>query len=48
MIDRRANSRIRLLLFAFGAVFAVAIARAAWIQVVHGPSYEAMASRQHR
>lgn len=48
MTDRRANSRIRLLLFAFAFVFAAAIVRAAWIQVVHGPAYEAMASRQHR
>jgi cell division protein FtsI/penicillin-binding protein 2 len=46
--DRRSNTRIRLLVFAFAGVFAVALGRAAWIQVVDGSSYEAMASRQHR
>jgi cell division protein FtsI/penicillin-binding protein 2 len=46
--DRRSNTRIRLLVFGFAAVFAVALGRAAWIQVVEGSSYEAMASRQHR
>ncbi|MET0769809.1 MAG: penicillin-binding protein 2 [Solirubrobacteraceae bacterium] len=46
--SRRSNTRIRLLVFAFAAVFAVALGRAAWIQVVHGSSYEAMASKQHR
>ena len=46
--DRRSNTRIRLLVFAFAAVFAVALGRAAWIQVVEGSSYAAMASRQHR
>ena len=46
--DRRSNTRIRLLVFAFAAVFAVALGRAAWIQVVEGSSYEAMASKQHR
>jgi cell division protein FtsI/penicillin-binding protein 2 len=46
--DRRANVRIRLLLLGFALLFAVAFARAAWIQVVRGPSLEAMASLQHR
>jgi cell division protein FtsI/penicillin-binding protein 2 len=45
--DRRINRRITVLLLAFGLVFGVVVARAAWIQVVKGPSYEAMASKQH-
>ena len=48
MNDKRANVRIRLLLLGFGVLFAVTFARAAWIQVVRAPSFEAMASRQHR
>ena len=48
MTDKRANSRIRFLVLGFVAVFAVALGRAAWIQVVDGPGYAAMASRQHR
>lgn len=48
MSAKRANSRIRFLVLAFVAVFAVALGRAAWIQVVDGPGYAAMASRQHR
>ena len=47
-MERRANVRIRLLFLGFGLLFAVAFARAAWIQVVKGPSFEAMASLQHR
>lgn len=46
--DRRANARIRFLVLAFAAVFAVALGRAAWIQVVEGGRYEKLASRQHR
>jgi len=46
--DTRSNSRIRLLVVVFAGVFVVTAARAAWIQVVDGKSYEAMASRQHR
>jgi len=46
--NRRANSRIRFLVLGFAALFAVALGRSAWIQVVEGPGYEAMASRQHR
>jgi cell division protein FtsI (penicillin-binding protein 3) len=46
--DRRANSRIRLLVLAFAGLFAVTLGRAAWIQIVHGPGYEAMASKQQR
>ena len=48
MSARRANSRIRLLVVAFAALFLVALGKAAWIQVIDGRSYEAMASRQHR
>jgi cell division protein FtsI/penicillin-binding protein 2 len=46
--DRRANRRIHFLLVVFGLMFAAVVARAAWIQVVKGRSYEALASRQHR
>ena len=48
MTDRRANRRISFLLVAFGLLFGIVLARAAWIQVLNGSSYEAMASRQHR
>ena len=48
MSDRRANTRIRVLVLLFAAVFAIALGRAAWIQVVDGSGYAAMASRQHR
>lgn len=48
MTVERANRRIRFLLVVFVALFAVALGRAAWIQVVHGTSYEALASKQHR
>jgi len=46
--DRRANARIRILVLCFGGIFVAALGRAAWIQVVDGSGYEAMASRQHR
>ena len=46
--EKRANSRIRLLVLAFVGLFAVALARAAWIQVVDGNAYAAMASKQQR
>ena len=48
MSDRNANSRIRLLVLAFAGLFLLAVGKAAWIQVVEGNAYEAMASRQHR
>ncbi|MBA2295460.1 MAG: penicillin-binding protein 2 [Actinobacteria bacterium] len=48
MSDRRANARIRILVLCFGGIFVAALGRAAWIQVVDGSGYEAMASRQHR
>jgi cell division protein FtsI/penicillin-binding protein 2 len=46
--DRRADRRIRLLAVGFGLLFAVTLARAAYVQVVHRDDYAAMASRQHR
>lgn len=48
MNARLANRRIRLLVAAFAALFLVTLARAAWLQIVRGGDYEAMASRQHR
>ena len=48
MSDKTVNARIRFLVLAFGAVFVVALARAAYVQVVEGGRYERMASRQHR
>jgi cell division protein FtsI (penicillin-binding protein 3) len=46
--DARANHRIRLLLAAFGLLFAVAIARAAWVQAAQHDRYTKMAVTQHR
>ena len=48
MSDRKANRRITFLLVVFGLLFGVVVARTAWIQVLRGSAYEAMASRQHR
>jgi len=48
LTERRSNSRIRLLVVGFALVFLVALGKAAWIQVIDGRAYEAMASRQHR
>ena len=48
MSDKTVNARIRFLVLAFAAVFLVALARAAYVQVVEGGRYERMASRQHR
>ena len=48
MSDKTVNARIRFLVLAFGAVFVVALARAAYVQVVEGGRYEQLASRQHR
>ena len=48
MSERTANARIRFLVLGFVVVFAVALARAAYVQVVEGSRYEGMASRQHR
>jgi cell division protein FtsI/penicillin-binding protein 2 len=46
--QRHANRRIRVLFVLFVALFGATLARSAWLQVVRGPSYEAMATRQHR
>jgi cell division protein FtsI (penicillin-binding protein 3) len=46
--DRRANHRIRLLLAAFGLLFVVAIARAAWVQGAQHDHFAKMAVTQHR
>ena len=48
MKEPRSDRRIRVLLVVFGALFLVTLGRAAWLQAVKGPSYEVMASRQHR
>jgi cell division protein FtsI (penicillin-binding protein 3) len=45
--DRRANRRIRLILATFIVVFAIALGRAAWLQVVHAATYGAQAQRMH-
>jgi len=45
---KQSNRRIRILAVGFLVVFGLVLARAVWIQVVRGPSYEAMATRQHR
>src|SRR5262249_20209380 len=39
---------IRLLLLSFVLLFALALGRAAWLQVVKGADYEQLAVRQHR
>jgi len=46
--EKASNARIRFLVLAFAAVFAVALGRAAYVQVVQGDRYEQLASRQHR
>jgi cell division protein FtsI/penicillin-binding protein 2 len=46
--DRRVNRRINFLVLCFGLLFAAVLVRAAWLQVVNGPSYESLASQQHR
>ena len=48
MRDRHANHRIRLLLAAFGLLFVVAIARAAWVQGAQHGRFAKMAVTQHR
>src|SRR5581483_11092593 len=45
--ERRANRRIRLLLAAFVVVFAIALGRAAWLQVVHAATLGRQAQRMH-
>jgi cell division protein FtsI (penicillin-binding protein 3) len=46
--DRQANRRIRLLLAIFVLLFAVVMARAVWLQGLHGSHYAQMAESQHR
>lgn len=48
MRAKSSNRRIRLLVVAFGLLFAVALGRATWIQVVHHDRFAKMASTQHR
>ncbi len=48
MSARTPNRRIRLLLLSFVLLFALALGRAAWLQVVKGAGYEQLAVRQHR
>jgi cell division protein FtsI (penicillin-binding protein 3)/stage V sporulation protein D (sporulation-specific penicillin-binding protein) len=45
--DRQANRRIRLLLGAFVVLFALALGRAAWLQVVHAATLGRQAQRMH-
>ena len=42
-----ANRRIRLLLASFVLLFAIAFARAAWLQGVRASSYNSLAASQH-
>jgi len=46
--DKQANRRIRLLLACFVVVFAAALARAAWLQVVHAGTLSEAAQRMHQ
>jgi cell division protein FtsI (penicillin-binding protein 3)/stage V sporulation protein D (sporulation-specific penicillin-binding protein) len=46
--DRQANRRIRLLLACFAVVFAIALGRAAWLQVVHAATLGRQAQRMHQ
>jgi cell division protein FtsI/penicillin-binding protein 2 len=46
--EKAANARIRFLVLGFVVVFGVALARAAYVQVVERGRYEQLASRQHR
>jgi cell division protein FtsI/penicillin-binding protein 2 len=45
--EKQANRRIRLLLACFVVVFAIALARAAWLQVVHAATLGRQAQRMH-
>ena len=47
MHARLANRRIRLLLAFFALAFAIAFARAFWLQVVRAPRLERLAAQQH-
>jgi cell division protein FtsI/penicillin-binding protein 2 len=46
--EKQANRRIRLLLLVFGLVFAIAFARATWLQVVRASTLGNLAQRQHQ
>jgi cell division protein FtsI/penicillin-binding protein 2 len=46
--EKQANRRIRLLLLVFGLVFAIAFARATWLQVVQASTLGKLAQRQHQ
>ncbi len=48
MTARATNRRIQIMTILFLGVFGVILARTAWVQLVHGSSYRAMATRQHR
>jgi len=45
---RKADARTRFLLVAFIGLFALALGRTAYVQLVEGSRYEQMATRQHR
>jgi cell division protein FtsI (penicillin-binding protein 3) len=45
--EKQANRRIRLILACFVVVFAAALGRAAWLQVVHAATLDAQAQRMH-
>ena len=47
MTEKQANRRIRLLLGFFVLIFALALGRAAWLQVVHAATYGEQAQRMH-
>jgi cell division protein FtsI (penicillin-binding protein 3) len=46
--ERKADARTRFLLVAFIGLFALALGRTAYVQLVEGGRYEQMATRQHR
>src|SRR5262249_25683486 len=46
--EKQANRRIRLLLGCFVLVFAIALGRAAWLQVVHAATLGRQAQRMHQ
>ncbi len=48
MRERQANRRIRLLLAIFVLLFAAVLAKAVWLQGLHGAHYAQMAQSQHR
>jgi cell division protein FtsI (penicillin-binding protein 3) len=48
MVARVANRRIRLLAALFALVFAIAVARAGWLQAVRAQALTRLASSQHR